>query len=81
MNEKDFKDIKERLEKKFYLKSCIKGNKLCFDEFNGYIVDDEEYEKVENLCESICDLIQEDYDCFCDYSILDSGYEFVIEII
>lgn len=80
MNETDLKDIKRRLKVKFDLRSDIKGNKLYFDEFNGYIRNDDKYIEVQELCESICDLIEEEYDCSCNYSLLDEGYEFVIGI-
>ena len=80
MNETDLKDIKRRLKVKFDLRSEIKGNKLYFDEFNGYIRNDDKYIEVQELCESICDLIEEEYECSCDYSLLDEGYEFSIEI-
>ena len=73
-------ELRNDLKRKFDLVGEIKGNRLCFDEFNGYIVSDDRYCEVEDLCKSICERIQDKYDCFCDYSLLDEEYEFIIEI-
>lgn len=73
-------ELSNDLKQKYDLSAEIKGNKLCFDEFNIYINSDDRYCEIQDLCESICERIQDRYDCFCDYSILDEGYEFIIEV-
>lgn len=74
-------NIKSDLKRKYDLKVEIKGNKLCCDEFNGYIKNDDTFLEVEQLCESICYWIEGRYNCFSSFSILDTnGYEFTIEV-
>lgn len=72
-------DLKE-IRQKFNLEFKIKGNKLYCSDFSGYIKNDDTYSKMQKFCEDICDYIEERYECYTDYSILDQGYEFVIEV-
>jgi len=76
----DLNNIKNELEKEYDIKLEVKENKLCCEEFNGYIKNDDTYLEVENLAENICYWIEGNYNYFTNYFILDSGYIFIIEI-
>ena len=73
--------IQEKLRSKFKLETeYIGDNKLGIEEFNGYIDSDNKYYDVEGLCEDLCKWIGDKFDVDCNYSILDSGYEIILEI-
>ena len=70
------------LKKKFDLHSEIIGDsKIGIEEFNGFINSDDTYYEVEGLCISLCDWIMNKFNVYCDYSLIDTGYELVIEVI
>lgn len=77
--ERDLKSIVEGFKCKFGLDFEIKGNKIHNSEFNGYIKSDERYEEIQSFCESLCSYIENRYDYFTDYSLIDEN-EIVIEI-
>ena len=70
----------DELRRKFDIELKIRENKLYYNNFNGYMENDDTYNEMQKMCEDICDYIEEKYECFTDYSILDEGYEFVIEV-
>lgn len=72
--------IKGELNRNYRLGLEIKGDKLVAEKFNGYINSDDTYLEIERKAIMACDYITENYDYFSDYSILDGGYEFVIEV-
>lgn len=76
----ELREIKQKLKGKYDLEVEIKESKLCCSNFTGYINCDEKHIKIEELCIAICDWIGYVYDFDCDYSLLDEGYEFAIEI-
>ena len=74
-------NIRKGLKKKFDLHSEMIGDsKLGIEEFNGYIDSDNKYYDVEGLCEDLCKWIGYKFDVDCDYSILNQGYEIILEI-
>lgn len=80
MEEINLDEIAKKLMRKYDLKTEVRDNKIYCDESDRYIKNDDTYCEIESLCTDSCDLIQKEYDCYCDYSILYSGYEFVLEI-
>ena len=70
----------DEVRRNFNIEFEIRENKLYCSDFSGYIKNDNTYSKMQKFCEDICDYIEEKYECFTDYSILDEGYEFVIEV-
>lgn len=75
-------NIRKGLKNKFDLHSEIIGDsKIGIEEFNGFINSDDTYYEVEGLCESLCDWIMNKFNVYCNYSLIDTGYELVIEVI
>lgn len=75
-------NIRHKLEVEFDIHSDIlEDNKIGIEEFNGYIDDDEKYEDIEALGNSICNCLRERFDNDFDYSLLESGYELAIQVI
>ena len=75
-------NIRKGLNKKFDLHSKgIGDSKIGIEEFNGFINSDDTYYEVEGLCISLCDWITNKFNVYCNYSLIDTGYEIVIEVI
>ena len=84
--EVDLNEIKKELESEF----CYDFEVMIKELLNGIaILDtgvikngdfDDYYEKLERIAVSICDFVQENHDVFCEYSILDEGYEIIFNI-
>ena len=75
-------NIRKGLKNKFDLHSEIIGDsKIGIEEFNGFINSDDTYYEVEGLCISLCDWITNKFDVDCNYSLIYTGYEIVIEVI
>lgn len=75
-------NIRKGLKKKFDLDSELIGEgKIGIEEFNGYIVSDDKYKDTEELAETLCEWVIERFNTYCDYSLIDMGYEIVIEVI
>lgn len=77
----DIEYLKRRFKRKFNIKSEIIKNDLInglgvFDTYilNGEVVD---YSEIETKVIEVADYVQEEYGGYCEYSILDSGYEVI----
>ncbi|MBS5307761.1 hypothetical protein [Clostridium sp.] len=84
--ELNLQEIIKHLKGKFDLEYTIINDKISdkiaiegiYEYLNfTYCYDNSE---IENLATEICDCITSKYDCYCDYSILDMGYELTIVV-
>ena len=75
-------EVRHRLEVGFDIHSEVLGDgKLGIEEFNGYIDDNERYEDIESLGDSICNWLRKRFDNDFSFDILSQGYELVVQII
>lgn len=84
--EVDIKEIKKELESEF----CYDFEVMIKELLNGIaILDtgvikngdfDDYYGNLESIAENICYFVQDNHDVFCEYSILDEGYDIIFNI-
>lgn len=79
--EVDIREVRKDLERKFNINSEIIHSDLINGlGVNNIFVDCKEYEDIEVNLIKISDYIQEEYECFCEYNVLDKGYEVIFNI-
>lgn len=79
--EVDIREVRKDLKRNFNINSEIIHSGLINGlGINNIFVDCKEYEDIEVNLIKISDYIQEEYECFCEYSTLDKGYEVIFNI-
>lgn len=82
----DLKEVKKELEREFnydfeiIVKELVNGVAILDVGYvNNYDFDDY-YFTLSSIATTVCDFVQGNHDVFCEYSILDEGYEILFNI-